>query len=70
MLTGHHVILRTVREADLEGLYDPIADVRAIGDHWPLQISSETEWLKRFRENGWWTEVFWTKRNRSGRCRG
>ena len=58
MLTGHHVILRTVREADLEGLYDLIADVRAIGDHWPLQISSETEWFKRFRENGWWTEDF------------
>lgn len=58
MLTGHHVILRTVREADLDGLYDLIADVRTIGDHWPLQIGSESEWIKRFHENGWWTDDF------------
>ncbi|MFC2078950.1 GNAT family N-acetyltransferase [Candidatus Bipolaricaulota bacterium] len=58
MLTGHHVVLRTVREADLDGLYDLIADVRAIGDYWPLRIGSESEWLKRFHENGWWTEDF------------
>lgn len=32
--------------------------MRAIGDHWPLRIGSELEWLKRFRENGWWTEDF------------
>lgn len=57
MLTGHRVILRTAREGDLDGLYDLIADVREIG-HWPLKIGSESEWLKRFRENGWWTEDF------------
>lgn len=43
MLTGHRVVLRTFREPDLEGLYDLIADVRAIGDHWPLHIGSESE---------------------------
>lgn len=58
MLTGQHVILRTAREGDLDGLYDLIADVRAIGDHWPIQIGSESEWMKRFRENGWWAEDF------------
>jgi len=58
MLTGHRVILRTVRESDLDGLYDLLADVRVIGDHWPLQIGSESEWIKRFHENGWWTDDF------------
>ena len=58
MLTGHRVILRTVREEDLDGLYDLIADVRTIGDHWPLRIGSEPEWRKRFHENGWWSEDF------------
>jgi len=56
VLTGSHVVLRTFREPDLEGLYDLVADVRTIGDHWPLGIGSESEWLRRFRENGWWTE--------------
>jgi ribosomal-protein-alanine N-acetyltransferase len=58
VLTGSSIILRTFRDPDLEGLYDLIADVRTIGDHWPLRIGSESEWLKRFRENGWWTEDF------------
>jgi len=58
MLTGQCVILRTVRESDLDGLYYLIADVQAIGAYWPLQIGSESEWMKRFRENGWWTEDF------------
>lgn len=58
MLTGHRVILRTVREEDLDGLFDLIADVRTIGDHWPLRIGSESEWRKKFHENGWWSEDF------------
>jgi hypothetical protein len=33
MLVGTNVVVRTAREADLDGLYDLIADVRTIGDH-------------------------------------
>ena len=51
MLVGSEVILRTVRETDLEGLYDLIADVRTIGDHWPLRVGSESEWLKGFQRD-------------------
>lgn len=58
MLTGHRVVLRTAREGDLDGLFDLIADVRTIGDHWPLRVLSEPEWVKSFRENGWWTDDF------------
>jgi ribosomal-protein-alanine N-acetyltransferase len=58
VLTGQRVILRTVRETDLEGLYDLIADVRTIGDHWSLRVGSESEWLKGFRRDGWWTDHF------------
>jgi hypothetical protein len=46
------------READLDERYDLIADLRTIGDHWPLTMGSEFEWIKRFRENGWWTDGF------------
>jgi len=58
MLVGHRVILRTAREPDLEGLYDLIADVRTIGDHWPLRVGSESQWLKQFEETGWWKDDF------------
>ncbi|MBU0595630.1 GNAT family N-acetyltransferase [Candidatus Bipolaricaulota bacterium] len=58
MLVGRKVILRTFRQPDTEGLYDLIADVREIGDFWPLDVGSEGEWLKRFQENGWWTDDF------------
>lgn len=58
MLTGQRVILRTARQSDLEGLYDLIADVRTIGDHWPLRVGSEPQWLKQFDETGWWKDDF------------
>jgi len=58
MLVGRKVIVRTAREADIEGLYDQIADVRTIGDHWPVSVGSESNLVKQFRENGWWTEDF------------
>ena len=58
MLVGHRVILRTARKPDLEGLYDLIADVRTIGDHWPLRVGSESQWLKQFEETGWWKDDF------------
>ncbi len=58
MLVGRRVIVRTARDGDLDGLYDLIADVRTIGDHWPLTIGSESGWIKQFRDNGWWTDDF------------
>ena len=58
MLVGTNTIVRTARDADMEGLYDLIADVRTIGDHWPLTVGSESSWIKQFRENGWWTDDF------------
>jgi RimJ/RimL family protein N-acetyltransferase len=43
MLVGERVVLRTVRERDLDQLYDLMADVRTMGDFWPL-ISTSTNW--------------------------
>lgn len=58
MLVGRHVTVRTARDSDIDGLYDRLADVRTIGDHWPVTIGSETSLEKQFRENGWWSEDF------------
>ena len=58
MLVGKKVILRTVRESDLEPLLELTADVRGSGDYWPLQLGSQQASKKRFLENGWWTDEF------------
>ncbi len=58
MLVGHRVILRPFRRSDLEGLYDLVADVREIGEFWPLGCVSEPRWLKRFEETSWWSDEF------------
>jgi ribosomal-protein-alanine N-acetyltransferase len=54
MLVGKNVVLRTIREADLEELYDLAADVRDVGDYWQPAIISEIRWKKRISEDGWW----------------
>jgi RimJ/RimL family protein N-acetyltransferase len=54
MLVGKRVILRTLREADLDLLYDLSADLRHMGDYWPLGMPSEIRWKNRLRESGWW----------------
>lgn len=58
MLVGKKAILRTVRESDLDTLFELTADVRDAGDHWPLQLRSEHAARKRFEENGWWDDEF------------
>jgi ribosomal-protein-alanine N-acetyltransferase len=56
MLVGKKVILRTLREPDLDRLYDLASDVRDMGDYWPLSLPSEIRWKKRLGETGWWEE--------------
>jgi RimJ/RimL family protein N-acetyltransferase len=56
MLVGNKVTLRTIRQADLDKLYDLGADVRNMGDYWPLHIFSEIRRNKRFADTGDWAE--------------
>jgi ribosomal-protein-alanine N-acetyltransferase len=58
MLVGHQIILRPFKRADLEGLYDLVADVRDKGPFWPLGCISEPRWFKQFEETGWWSKEF------------
>ena len=58
MLIGNRVILRPFRRTDLEGLYDLVADVREIGEFWPLGCISEPRWFKQFEETNWWSNDF------------
>ena len=53
MLVGNRVILRPFRRADLDDLYDLAADIREIGEFWPLGCVSEPRWFKQFDETSW-----------------
>ncbi|MFN2182359.1 MAG: GNAT family N-acetyltransferase [Anaerolineae bacterium] len=54
MLVGKKVVLRTLRQEDLDRLYDLVADVREMGDYWQPNMPSEIRWKNRLTETGWW----------------
>jgi [ribosomal protein S5]-alanine N-acetyltransferase len=54
MLIGKSIRLRTVRETDLEDLYARHVDIANRGDYFPLGFVSESEFRRRFQENGFW----------------
>jgi len=54
MLVGKNVIVRTIRHADLDRLYDLMADVRAMGDYWPLHMESEIRRRQEVLDTGAW----------------
>ncbi len=56
MLKGSKIILRTVREKDIETLYALVSDIASRGEHYPLNLRSEVDFKKRFQEHGFWSE--------------
>lgn len=56
LVKGKTLYLRTVREKDLETLYDYTCDIEARGPYYPTFLSSESEFKKEFQENGFLTE--------------
>lgn len=54
MMKGKSIILRTVREADLDEMICLNSDVQEKGEYWPLSIPSEPGFKKRFCESGLW----------------
>lgn len=56
MIRGSKVILRTIRETDLETLFNLMSDLRNRGDYYPLYLPSEPLLRKDFQETGLWSE--------------
>lgn len=54
MLKGKLITLRTVRESDLEKLYDFHTNIQNRGDYFPRGILSQPALQKQFQENGFW----------------
>lgn len=57
MIRGKQVVLRTVREGDLDALYGYMSDVAARGDFFPVRLLSEPAFRKQFQETGFFTEA-------------
>ena len=54
MLKGKSILLRPVRETDLDQLYAYHADIDNRGDFFPRGILAEPVFRKRFQETGFW----------------
>lgn len=56
MIEGKKIILRTVRENDLEEIFNLTSKFSERGEHWHLMLPSEPMFMKRFRETGFWDD--------------
>lgn len=56
MIRGSKVILRTIRETDLDTLFNLISDLCNRGAYYPLYLSSVSLLRKDFHETGFWSE--------------
>ena len=54
MLHGKNVILRTIREADFDTLFQYLNDVRTRGPFEHIDLFSEGQMRKKFAETGFW----------------
>lgn len=53
MIRGEKIILRSVREADLETLFELWSDVANRGEYYPVDVPSQVDFRKKFNEHGY-----------------
>ena len=56
LIKGTNLYLRTVRENDLDTLYEYNCDIEARGQYFPIFIPSETAFKRDFEEDGFWSD--------------
>ena len=54
MLNGQSVILRPVRDTDIDLLYTYHTDISNRGDFFPCSIVAQPTFRNRFQEDGFW----------------
>ncbi|MCJ8297521.1 MAG: GNAT family N-acetyltransferase [Pseudomonadales bacterium] len=52
MLKGSNICIRTIKEADLEVLFDLLNDIDSLGEFLPVTLTSETKLRSQYAENG------------------
>ncbi|UCE59273.1 MAG: GNAT family N-acetyltransferase [Phycisphaerales bacterium] len=56
MLEGKNVVLRLLKEEDLEEFVRLYNDASHRGEYYPISLRSLSQSRKEFQENGWWDE--------------
>ena len=54
MLEGKDIVLRQIREADLDFMYEAHSHIANRGSYFPLGVASESAFRREFAENGFW----------------
>lgn len=54
MIKGKKVLLRTIREKELDIVYDLICNINNKGPYWHLVIPSEKDFKSEFEKTGLW----------------
>jgi RimJ/RimL family protein N-acetyltransferase len=54
MLKGRSIVLRPVRQDDLDALWEAFADISTRGAYFPLGVRSESTFKRDFAESGFW----------------
>ncbi len=58
MIEGKNIILRTIREDDLEEIFNLTSNFSERGEHWHVQLASEPIFKKKFMDTGFWDDNF------------
>ncbi len=58
MIKGEEINLRVVQERDLDTLFHFWSDITNRGDFFPIFLSSEQQFKKKFQETGFWNEEY------------
>ena len=54
MIRGEKIILRTIRESDLDILYNLVSDISSLGEYVPIDLKSQSAFKKDFEESGFY----------------
>ena len=54
MLEGKDIVLRQIREGDLDFMYEAHTHIANRGSYFPLGVASESAFRREFAENGFW----------------
>ena len=58
MIRGKNIILRTIRESDLDSYFEIVNDLSNMSNHWPIDMKTETYMRKEFEKNGFWEKDY------------
>lgn len=56
MLRGNNILLRTMREADLDAVFESLAEISNRGDYFPVKIPCEPAFKQSYHDGKFWRE--------------